>query len=187
MVHRYASDSSWSGLDPIDGLPFPTMLRQHPFTNRAYRIYPGRVVSTLEQQMDEFVAMRSFRTMLIAMFSAAALILATIGIFGLMHYSVLQRRREIGVRLALGAQPAQVLRLLMSQRLRLVVVGAVAGATGGVWLIPSISAPLYRVNAADPVSWLCAVGILLLASAAACYLPARKAAIADPLRSLHET
>jgi predicted permease len=143
-------------------------------------------VSTLEQQMNEFMGLRRFQTLLIALFAAAALVLSAIGVFGLMHYSALQRKREIGLRLALGAQSWEVLSMMMAQGLRLVLAGSGIGILGGIWLVRLISALLYNVGPADPVSWLSAGGILLVAGAAASYLPARRAAAADPLASLHE-
>ena len=143
-------------------------------------------VATLARQMEGFLALRRFQTFLIALFSAAALLLASIGLFGLMHYTVLQRKREIGIRLALGAEPRGVLATVLAQGLRLVLAGAAAGTIGGIWLVRMISALLFQVRPMDPVSWSAAAGLLILAGAAACYVPARSAASTDPLNSLRD-
>ena len=121
---------------------------------------------------------------LVGLFAALALLLAGIGVYGVLAYLVTQRTREIGVRLALGAKPASVLRLVVGHSFRLSAIGVAIGAAGALLLAPAIESQLYGVRPRDATT-LIAVSVLLLAVALlAGYLPARRATRVDPLVAL---
>lgn len=139
---------------------------------------------TMDQIVDEFLAGDWFATIFLATFAAMALLLAGIGIYGVMSFSVAQRTREIGLRMALGAGRAQVLRLVLREGLSLAIVGLLLGA-GGTYFVGSImKSMLYEVTAADPVSVGAVIAVLLFAALLACYVPARRATRVDPMVAL---
>jgi ABC-type antimicrobial peptide transport system permease subunit len=119
-----------------------------------------------------------------ALFGGLALLLASVGLFGLMSYSVSRRTNEIGVRMALGAQPADVLRLVMGESMLLVAVGAVLGVAAALASARLVATQLFGVPPTDLVALAAAVGILAAVSAFAGYLPARRAARVDPMVAL---
>ena len=150
-------------------------------------IDPGVAVSHLHT-MDTLVrgstAQRRFGMLLLTVFAAFALILAAIGLYGVMSYAVVQRRKELGLRMALGAQRGDVSRMVVRQGLSLVLIGAALGLAGALALTRLISTFLYGVTATDPPT-LIAVSLLLVAVALlACYLPARRATRLDPMIAL---
>jgi putative ABC transport system permease protein len=112
------------------------------------------------------------------------LLLAAIGLYGLLSYSVIRRTREIGVRVALGAEPQSILRLIVGVGVRLVAVGAVAGVAAALLLSGLMKSMLYGVKARDPLTFLAAPALLLLVSLIAAYLPARRAARVSPCQAL---
>jgi len=121
---------------------------------------------------------------LVAMFALLALLLAAIGVYGVLAYLVTQRTREIGVRIALGARPGSVLRLVLGPLLRLSVAGIALGVAGALWLGPYVEAQLFGIRPRDAVT-LAAVAFALLAIAAlASWIPARRATRVDPLTAL---
>lgn len=138
--------------------------------------------------MDEVVAAsRSrprFLTELLGVFSLTALILASVGIYGVISYSVAQRTREFGVRMALGAGTADVLRLVLGRGLRLTLGGLLIGLIGAVALTRFMSALLFGVTPTDPVTFVIVPAVLALVALAASYLPARRATRVDPLNAL---
>jgi putative ABC transport system permease protein len=143
-------------------------------------------VRTMEEVLEEAVVQPRFYMLLLVIFAVAALGLGAVGIYGLMSYSVTQRTHEIGVRVALGASPADVLRLVVRRGMALTFAGVaigLAGALGLSWLMRSL---LFGVSAADPATFA-GVGLLLPAVALlACYIPARRAARVDPLVALRQ-
>jgi predicted permease len=141
-------------------------------------------VSTVEDLLSDQLAPRRFQTWLFGLFSALALLLATIGIYGVMHYSVTQRAHEIGVRMALGARPSEILSLVEGEGLRLAVGGVVLGGIGALWLTPLISRLLFGVSPTDPLTFLAVVSTLVAAALVACYIPARRAAQVNPIVAL---
>jgi putative ABC transport system permease protein len=144
-------------------------------------------VATLESQLDQRVAERRFQTWLLALFSALALLLAAIGIYGLIHQSVALRTREIGIRLALGAQSRDVLRLIVRQGMSLAFCGVGIGLLAAFGLTRVLTGLLYGVTATDPTTFIAAPVLLLLVALLACYLPARRATKVDPMVALrHE-
>src|SRR3954470_24770638 len=131
---------------------------------------------TLEQVVADSVGERRFQMLLLTLFGSVALLLAAVGIYGVMAYSVAQRYREIGIRMALGAQSSQVLRMEVLRGLRLAVIGVGIGVIGALAVTQALKAALYQVSATDPITFV-AVSLLLLGVAAlASWAPARRAA-----------
>jgi putative ABC transport system permease protein len=151
------------------------------------RDQPVWKIRTEQSLLDESVGPRRFLMLLLQIFSALALALATIGIYGLLSYSTSQRTQEIGVRLALGAQRHHVLRLILGEGLRIAAGGLAIGFLGALGLTRYLSSQLFGVSATDPVTFtavaLLLCGVVLLA----CYVPARRAMCVDPIVALrHE-
>jgi putative ABC transport system permease protein len=154
------------------------------------RSMPGVVVvsmSTAESQLGGFSAQRRLQTWLLTLFALLALSLAAVGIFGLAHYAVAERTREIGIRVALGATPANVLRLVVAQAMRMPALGIAIGLLASAALTRIIAHQLYNVEATDPMTFAGVAVVLAAVAASACYLAARRAALADPVRALRES
>jgi ABC-type antimicrobial peptide transport system permease subunit len=144
-------------------------------------------ISTLEHRLRETGSQRRFQTSLMTLFSAIALALAAIGIYGLMQYSVAQRTREIGIRIALGARRTDVLAMVFRQGLTLTLIGAGLGLLGSLWLSPILRNLLYGVSPNDGLTLISAPLVLVAATLVACYVPARRAIRVDPTEALrHE-
>jgi ABC-type antimicrobial peptide transport system permease subunit len=141
-------------------------------------------VSTQIEQVEKRFQQERLFAVAYALFGALALLLASVGLFGLMSYSVSRRTNEIGVRMALGAQPADVLRLVMGESMLLVALGAVLGVAAALASARLIATQLFGVPPTDLVALAAAVGILAAVSAFAGYLPARRAARVDPMVAL---
>jgi len=148
------------------------------------RNQPVAQPQTLEKVIAESLGERRFQMLLLSGFGAIALLLASIGIYGLVAYSVTQRSKEIGIRMALGAQGSTVLRMVVVGGLRLAAIGVGIGLVGAVFVTQALQRALYGVRAVDPLTFA-AVSLLLVAVAAlASWAPARKAARLDPMISL---
>jgi putative ABC transport system permease protein len=145
---------------------------------------PVADVETLEGIVADALAGRRLTMGLLTGFSAVALILCALGIYGLIAHSVTARKQEIGVRMALGAQHSQVLGAVMRQGLRWVLIGLAAGLVAAFLLARTLSGLLYAVSARDPVGYLIAPLLLGLVALLACYLPARRAARVEPAVTL---
>jgi predicted permease len=141
-------------------------------------------VTTVEARMGELGAQRRLNTGLLALFAALALLLALTGIYGIMRYSVAQRTREIGLRIALGARRADVLWLVIGQGMKLTLVGVAAGLLAALWLTRVMARLLFGISAHDPATFVGVALALLAAALLACYLPARRASKVDPLVAL---
>ncbi|HEV2299048.1 MAG TPA: ABC transporter permease [Candidatus Acidoferrales bacterium] len=141
-------------------------------------------IETMDQRIWKASALRRFQTSLFAVFGGIALFLAAIGLYGLMAYSVKQRTSEIGIRLALGAQPAHVLGLVIRQGMTLTVAGIIVGVFGALALTRLLSSLLYGVAPTDPVTLVAVSVVLVAASLLACCIPARRAMRVDPMVAL---
>lgn len=146
---------------------------------------PISKVRTFDQIVSESVAPKRFQTILAGIFGIAALLVAALGIFGVVAGIVTGRRNEIGIRMALGATSAGVLKMILRQGLTPVIIGLIAGLVAAVPCGSVLRALLFQVSPTDPVT-LCSVAALIIAAAAlACWIPARRAARIDPMEALH--
>jgi len=144
-------------------------------------------VSTFEARVARSVAQPRLQTMLLASFAAAAVLLAAIGIYGVMAVVVAQRTKEIGIRMALGAVRRDVLALVVRQGFALAAVGLALGVIGALALTRVLRSLLFSVSATDPTVFFGIVALLAGVALVACYLPARRAARVDPMIALrHE-
>jgi putative ABC transport system permease protein len=148
------------------------------------RAQPVFAVQPMTDIVSQNVAQRRFSLVLLAFFAASALFLAALGLYGVMSYVVTQRTSEIGIRMALGARPAQVLLLVERQGMLLVLAGLTIGIAGGLLLMRLMTSLLFRVSPSDPFALLAGAVTLIAVSVVACYLPARRAARVDPLIAL---
>jgi len=130
------------------------------------------------------VALRRVSAILIGSFAVLALVLAAVGLYGVIAYSVAQRTHEIGIRMALGARQHDVLHLVVRSGIRLVLVGEVIGFAASLLLTRALSGMLYAVSPGDPAVLAGAIAILTFVATAASYLPARRAASVDPIVAL---
>jgi ABC-type antimicrobial peptide transport system permease subunit len=136
--------------------------------------------------METSMARRRLSTWLLGIFSALALLLATVGIYGIVSYAVAQRSHEVGIRMALGASRAQVLHGVLGQSLWMIMLGIAAGLAGAFALTRLLSSLLFGVTATDPVAFLAAAGAMLTAGIAASLIPAHRATNVDPASALRQ-
>ena len=141
-------------------------------------------VMTMDERLSNSVAARRFNLLLLGGFAALALLLAGVGVYGVISYVVTQRTHEVGIRMALGAQSADVLRLFIKQGMAMVMLGVAIGLIGAFALTRVMTSLLFDVSASDPLTFACVALLLSLIAMLACYLPARRAARIDPLASL---
>ena len=147
---------------------------------------PAFAMTPLRDVINDSVAQRRFSMLLLAAFAATALFLAAVGIYGVVAYSVSQRTREIGVRLAIGAERRDVLALVVGGGMKLAAVGVAIGLAGALGLTQLITTMLYNVTPFDPLSYAVTASVLLTIAAIACYVPARRAMNVDPLVAIRE-
>ncbi|HEU0179206.1 MAG TPA: ABC transporter permease [Blastocatellia bacterium] len=141
-------------------------------------------ISTLEQLLNETVAQPRFNTGLLALFALFALLLASVGIYGVMAYAVEQRTQEIGLRMALGAQPRDVLKMVVGQGIKLVAFGLAIGLPAALWMTRWLRTLLFGVETTDLLTYTVISGLLAAVALVACYLPARRATKIDPMVAL---
>jgi putative ABC transport system permease protein len=141
-------------------------------------------VASVEEQLGALTAPRRLQTWVLGLFGAMALGLAAIGIYGVIRYTVAQRTREIGVRIALGANTADVVRMVTFEGLRFPVAGMVVGLAGSLAVTRLLQHMLFEITATDPLTFLAVGSLLMAVTVMACYLPARRAARVDPVIAL---
>jgi len=175
--------------NPMPGMTFvlrtsvSPMALAKPAIAAVHRVDPDQSVShvvPMTEFVSESVASRRFTTTLLGLFGLLALVLASVGIYGVVSFGVAERRREIGIRTALGAKPRDVLRLVVGGALRLAAVGMAAGAVAALGLSRLLASLLFGVGPSDPTTY---AGVVLLLSSvvlAACVIPARGALRVDP-------
>ena len=151
---------------------------------RAAPDLPIEGTATMDEAVAKSVAQPRFRMLLLALFAIAATLIATCGIYGLMAYAVTQRRREIGVRMALGADRRDVLRLVLARALRIVVAGVIVGLAGALGLTRLLQTFLFGVTPTDPVAFTIVTLLLMAVALMAAWLPARRATRIDPCAAL---
>ena len=147
---------------------------------------PLGTVQTLNQQLAQSVSTQRFSMTLLALFAGLALTLAGVGVYGVTAYAAVQRTHEVGVRMALGAQPREIASLVLGEGLRLGVTGVVVGVVSALVLTRVLRNLLYGVSASDPVTFFTVSAVLVGVTLAACYLPARRAARVDPIVALRD-
>jgi putative ABC transport system permease protein len=141
-------------------------------------------VRSMEENMSASVAQPRFRTWLIGIFAALALLLAAVGVYGVMSYTVTQRTSEIGIRVTLGAQSTDVFRSIVGEGARIALFGVAAGVIAALALTRLLRTFLYGISIFDPATFLAVAFVLTLVSVAACYVPARRATRVDPIVAL---
>jgi len=145
---------------------------------------PVANVRTVGELLDRNLSEAKFNLLLLGLFAVVALVLAAIGVYGVMSYAVTQRTREIGVRMALGAQPRSVLRLVIGKGMTLVSVGVVIGMAAAWALTRLMATMLFETPATDPATFALIAFLLAGVALAACWIPARRAAKVDPMIAL---
>jgi putative ABC transport system permease protein len=155
--------------------------------NQVYAVdkdQPMYDIRTMDQVIADSQSSPRFNLIVIAIFAVVALALAGVGIYGVISYAVTQRTREIGIRMALGAQPAGLQSMFVRQGLVLAAVGAAIGLAAAVGLTRLMSSILFKTTALDPITYAGVSVLLILAAALASYVPARRATEVDPLEAL---
>jgi putative ABC transport system permease protein len=191
--------------EPAPTMYFPASMRVWPLMDIVVRteMDPGAAVSAVRlklheldpelpmsniRTMDEWIsnnaAQPRLNTLLLGIFAFVALLIAAIGIFGVLTYSVNRRTREIGVRMALGAQQTNVLRLVVREGVLVALAGIAAGLAGAFALSRALATLLFGVNPRDPATFAAVAGVLVIVALVSCYLPARRATRVDPIVAL---
>jgi putative ABC transport system permease protein len=152
------------------------------------RDVPINQIFTMREVVAGSMAQPRFRTVLLGVFAGLALLLAAVGLYGVMAYNVTQRTHEIGLRMALGAQRGDVLKLVLCQGMTMTVLGVVVGIAGALALVRAMSQVmaqmLFGVQAMDPATFVAIPVVLLAVALLACLIPARRATRVDPLQAL---
>jgi putative ABC transport system permease protein len=140
--------------------------------------------TTLEDRLNRFHEQRRFQTSLLIAFALVALLLAAVGIYGLIRFSIATRMREISIRIAVGAQRSDIFRMILREGLTLSIIGLALGLVGAVWLGRLLSGLVFGITVADPVTFVAVSALLTAVAAAACYMPARRAGRINPIVAL---
>jgi putative ABC transport system permease protein len=147
---------------------------------------PVSNIRTVEEVVAESIAQPRFYMLLLAAFASVALVLAAIGIFGVMSYTVSQRTREIGIRMALGARGNSVVSMVVRQAMLLALAGLALGLVAGLALSRTMTTLLFELSPTDPFTFATVATVLALVAFLASYLPARRAATVDPMVALRD-
>jgi len=145
---------------------------------------PIAEIRTMDQLFAASIARSRFSTLLLAIFAGVAMVLASVGIYGVMSYTVTQRTHEMGIRLALGAQPLDVLRLIVGRGMLLAFTGVALGVGGAFALTRLLESLLFNVSATDPLTFASIAIIVVVIALLSCYIPARRASRVDPAIAL---
>jgi putative ABC transport system permease protein len=148
------------------------------------RDIPLASVQTMDHLIEDSVVQEKFRTWLVGIFAGLALLLAAIGIYAVISYSVVQRTREIGVRMALGADRIAVLSMVLGQGMKLATAGLSIGVVAAFAITRVLRSLLYSTSTTDPLSYLATSAVLMAVVVLACYVPARRATKVDPITAL---
>jgi putative ABC transport system permease protein len=143
-------------------------------------------VSTAESQLGAFLTERRFHTSLLIGFSVAAVLMAAIGIYGLIQYSITMRTHEIGIRMAIGAEAKEIFRMILGEGLKLSLTGLALGLVGALGLGQVISGLLFGVSPTDPLTFVTVSLLLIAVGLAACCFPARRAMKVEPIAALRQ-
>ncbi len=155
--------------------------------HRVEKNAPVYGVVPLEEQLGTYLTQRRFQASLLAAFSIVALLMAAVGIYGLIQYSIATRTQEIGLRMAIGAQAGDIFRMIIGEGLKLSLTGLALGLMGAWWLTRAGSSLLFGVTASDPLTFATVSLVLTAVATAACYFPARRAMRVDPIVALRLT
>jgi len=145
---------------------------------------PLASVRTLQEIYDKSLARTSFTLVMLPIAGAMALLIGLVGIYGVISYVVSQRQREIGTRIAVGAQRSDVMKLILTEGMSLILIGLAVGVAGSVASTRFLSALLFGVTPTDPLTFAAVFLLLAVVALAACYLPARQAVRVDPMVAL---
>jgi putative ABC transport system permease protein len=143
-------------------------------------------ITTMENHLAEVVSTPRFSTTLVSVFAGLATVLAMMGIYGVMSYSVTRRKPEIGVRMALGADRGDVVRMVLYQALRLTGTGVLIGCLGAIAASRFLESQLFNVSRADPATYVAMLALVVAVAVLSSYLPAWRAAHVEPLEALRE-
>jgi putative ABC transport system permease protein len=141
-------------------------------------------IRTLPEHVGRSLYVERMQSVLLSLFGVLALILTAVGLYGVMSYTVTRRTREIGIRMALGAESGSVLRLVIAQGMTMTLIGGGIGVVSALGLARLIESRLYNVTATDPLIWIAVLLLLVFMAMLACYIPARRASKVDPMVAL---
>jgi putative ABC transport system permease protein len=187
MYYSYLQDNWWSMSLRVRTQSGDPMKLAAPIRAELAAIdknLPIHSFQPLEASVSGLVAQQRFTTLLMAGFAALSALLAALGVYGVMAYAVTQRTREIGVRMALGAQTSDVLKEIMKHGIKLIVGGITLGLAASVALTRFITDLLFGVEATDPATLVSITLLLLVVALVACFIPARRATRVDPISAL---
>jgi ABC-type antimicrobial peptide transport system permease subunit len=175
---------SWVIRTSGDPLSMASAIR-HEFESLDPQLAPSHVVN-MDQVIAEANARQNFNTLLLTVFASIALLLAAVGIYGLMSYAVEQRMQEIGIRMAMGANQGRIMRLVLGQGMRLAVVGTALGLVGAYGLTRLLAKFLFGVKPSDPLAFSIVAATLIVVTLLAAFVPTRRAMRVDPIVALRQ-